>query len=304
MATALKQMVEQHVSPEHRTGFLRTAIDGLFLVVATEPIALYHQLYRPAICVTLQGLKEARVADRVMTYGPGQALAARIDAPAMGSVVEASADRPYLGIMLTLDLEVLREMAASTQRPPAGARPEPGLFVVDVGSDLEHALERLMRLVAVPDAIPLLTRGIMREVCYWLLTGPKGAAFADLGLAGTRSRGVMNAISVVKTRFTESLPVAELAEASGMSLSSFHSHFKSLTGATPLQYQKQLRLFEARRLMLDEGMNVSAAAYKVGYESVSQFVREYARFFRATPKQDILVLQKLGHHRALAQKPT
>lgn len=294
MVTALKCLVQQYVSAAPGEGFVPTAIDGLYLIVATERIALYRQLYRTAICVTLQGVKEARVADRILSYGPGQALAARIDSPAVGSVVEASSDRPYLGIMLALDLEVLREVAASIESIPAGAKLEPGLFVFDVGNDLERALERLFRLLTVPDAIPVLTQGIIREICYWLLTGPKGAAFADLGLAGTRSRGVIDAISLVRTRFTESLSVGELAEASGMSLSSFHSHFKSLTGVTPLQYQKQLRLFEARRLMLDESMNVSAAAYKVGYESVSQFTREYARFFSATPKQDILVLQKLG----------
>ncbi|WP_158091416.1 MULTISPECIES: AraC family transcriptional regulator [unclassified Pseudomonas] len=302
MAYALKQMVEHYLSPISGTGFLRTAIDGLYLVVATEPIALYHQLYRPAICVTLQGLKQARVADRVLAYGPGQALAARIDSPAIGSVVQASSDKPYLGLMLALDLEVLREIAASTQGPCADASLEPGLFVIDVGGDLEHALQRLLRLLAVPDAIPLLTRGIIREIAYWLLAGPKGESFAELALAGTRSRGVMDAISLLRGRFTEPLCIAELAETSGMSLSSFHSHFKSLTGATPLQYQKQLRLFEARRLMLDEAMNVSASAYKVGYESVSQFIREYARLFRATPKQDILVLQQQGHHRALAKQ--
>ncbi|MEC5317803.1 AraC family transcriptional regulator [Brenneria populi subsp. brevivirga] len=292
MLPAMKQVVEQRVAAHRGNGFVSTAIDELYLTVARECVPLYHQLYRPAICVTLQGAKKARVAGQTLSYGPMQALAARIELPAIGSVVEASPEQPYYGIMLTLDLDILREVATSIEPTASDGKPELGLFVFDVGSELEDALTRLLRLLSTPAAIPVLSPGIMREICYWLLSGPKGAAFAELGLAGTRSRGIVDAIARLRFGFAETFAIEELAAVAGMGISSFHSHFKSLTGVTPLQYQKQLRLFEARRLMLDEGINVSSTAYKVGYESVSQFGREYARFFGAPPKQDVMSLLK------------
>jgi transcriptional regulator GlxA family with amidase domain len=152
-------------------------------------------------------------------------------------------------------------------------------------------MQRLMRVLDTPKAIPVLYPAIMREICFWLLTGAHGGEVRKLGLPDSHTRRITDAIYLLRDNFARPIRVEELAAAARMSLSSFHQHFKTLTSMTPLQYQKQLRLLEARRLMTADGANVSSAAYRVGYESASQFSREYSRMFGAAPKRDAMELR-------------
>ncbi len=165
------------------------------------------------------------------------------------------------------------------------------MFVIDFDGPLADCALRLARLLETPQAIPALHPGIMREICYWLLAGPQGGDIARLALKTGPSRNITDALRTLRDRFREVVRVEDLAEIAHMSASAFHRQFKDLTSYTPLQYQKHLRLLEARRLMVTHGFNVEAAAFEVGYESPSQFSREYARLFGAPPKRDVQRLQ-------------
>ena len=153
---------------------------------------------------------------------------------------------------------------------------------------LADCVTRLARMARTPEAARILFPAVMREICYWLLTGPHGGAVAKLALPDTRTERVARAIHHLRDRFSQTVRTSDLADIAGMSLSSFHQHFRRMTDMTPVQYQKQLRLLEARRLMVSNGANVSEAAYEVGYESPSQFSREYTRAFGTAPKRDAM----------------
>jgi len=167
------------------------------------------------------------------------------------------------------------------------------VFVGKVDDALADCILRLMRMLATPKAIPILDPSVMREVCYWLLSGPHGGEICKLALPDSNIERVVKAVTLLHANFAQTLRIEHLADVARMSPSSFHQHFKALTSMTPLQFQKQLRLLEARRLMVSEAANVADAAYRVGYESASQFSREYSRTFGIAPKQDVMNQQRL-----------
>jgi transcriptional regulator GlxA family with amidase domain len=186
----------------------------------------------------------------------------------------------------------MRSVAQELEAPPtASGEPCRSVLVTDFQGPLIDCALRMVRLLDTPKAIPALYPVVMREICYWLLTGPHGGDIARLTLPNSPSRPVLNALHSLRQRFTETVRVEELAAVAMVSPSAFHRQFKALTSMTPLQYQKQLRLLEARRLMVSCGMNVETACFQVGYESPSQFSREYARMFGSPPKRDSLHLQ-------------
>jgi AraC-like DNA-binding protein len=183
---------------------------------------------------------------------------------------------------------IMREVmdAASAVSTPA-ARDAPRLFLDDTDETVADCALRLMRLLDRPEAIPVLRPAILKELHYWLLAGRHGDALRRLALPDSHAQRIARAIAILRAEFTGAVPVERLAEAAGMSASSFHQHFKAVTSLSPLQFQKQLRLLEARRLMLSEGLSASRAGFEVGYESVSQFTREYTRLFGAPPRRDV-----------------
>jgi transcriptional regulator GlxA family with amidase domain len=215
--------------------------------------------------------------------------------------------------MIDFDVATVRDVLEQLEAlPPQSDLSGPCAFVAKVDQPLADCILRLVRLLATPKAIPVLAPSIVREVCYWLLSGPHGGEICKLALPESNIERVVKAISVLHTNFAETLRVDQLADIARMSPSSFHQHFKALTSMTPLQFQKQLRLLEARRLMATQAANVAEAAYKVGYESASQFSREYSRTFGIAPKQDALKQQQLQdlyasrtcvQRRALAEPP-
>jgi AraC-like DNA-binding protein len=230
--------------------------------------------------------------DSKLEYRAGQALVVGVETPSVGRVFEASPGEPCLVLAFELDLAIMRSVAEGLEAPPkASGEAGRGVFVTDFQGPLADCALRLVRLIDTPEAIGTLYPVIMREICYWLLTGPHGGDVARMTLANSPSQRVIAAMHSLRARFREPIRVEELAAIARMSVSAFHRQFRALTSQTPLQYQKQLRLLEARRLMISTGANVEAASFQVGYESPSQFSREYARAFGAPPKRDARQMQ-------------
>ena len=268
-------------------GPFATAVDGLYLMRATGETLPAPRIYRPALCIVAQGAKRLMLGESTFDYREGQALVIGLELPVLGRVVQASAERPFLGLNLDLDIQVMREVLTRLDPPP---RPGPGacgVFVGELGERLADCVLRLLRLLDTPAAIPVIQPGIMREICYWLLTGPHAGEVCRIALPSGPTERIAGAIHQLREDIAQPVRIDTLAAAANMSPSTFHQHFKTLTSMTPLQYQKQLRLLEARRLMLAGEANASAAAYRVGYESASQFSREYARMFGTPPKRDV-----------------
>ena len=279
-----------------------TAIESMAILRTDHPRPPMHRLSQPALCIVAQGAKWATFGAERLEYRAGQALVVGVETPSVGRVFEARPGQPCLVLMLGLDLAMLRSVAEALDPPPtpSGVAGR-GVFVAQVGDGLADCALRLVRLLDTPQAIPMLYPIIMREICYWLLAGPQGGEVARLVLATSPSQNLVAAIHRLRERFREPIRVEDLAQAARMSPSALHRQFKALTSLSPLQYQKRLRLLEARRLMISTGVNVESAAFEVGYESPSQFSREYARMFGAPPKRDVkLMLATIGEGPAQA----
>jgi AraC-like DNA-binding protein len=274
-----------------------TAIEGMAIMRSDHPKPPAHMLSRPAMCIVAQGAKWGMFGGNRLEYRAGQALVIGVETPSIGRVVEATPGEPCLVLAFELDLAIVRSVAEGLDAPPrASGEPGRGVFVTDFQGPLADCALRLVRLLDTPQAIPTLYPIIMREICYWLLTGPHGGEVARMTLANGPSQRVINAMHTLRTRFTEAIRVEELAAIAQMSPSAFHRQFKALTSMTPLQYQKQLRLLEARRLMISTAFNVETACFQVGYESPSQFSREYARMFGIPPKRDAKQMRATFRH--------
>lgn len=264
-----------------------TAIEGMAIMRSDQPKPPSHLIFRPAMCIVAQGAKWASFGGHRLEYRAGQALVIGVETPSIGKVVEASPGEPCLVLAFELDLAIMRSVAEALDAPPRpSGRPTQGVFVTDFEGPLADCALRLVRLLDTPKAIPALYPGVMREICYWLLTGPHGGDVARLALKNSPSQPLISAVHALRSRFAEAIRIEELAAIAGLSPSAFHRQFKALTSLTPLQYQKQLRLMEARRLMVSRAVKVEAAGFAVGYESASQFSREYARLFGVPPARD------------------
>jgi len=287
MLDDLINAVARYTEAQRGTSPFVTPVKGLTLLRAQHEKPPTHLLFKPALCVVVQGVKWAQFGRQQLDYAAGQALVVCVELPLFGRVAEASPAEPYLGIIVEFDLAIMRAVLGELAGAPVPRGGSASVFVIEVAGSLGDCVRRLVRLLDTPQAIPILYPSIMRELCYWLLTGPHGAEVAALALATNHAQSIMNAIHAVRARFAEPVRIDELAHIAQMSTSEFHRQFKALTALTPLQYQKQLRLLEARHLMLAEEANVETAARAVGYESPSQFSRDYVRLFGAPPRRDI-----------------
>jgi AraC-like DNA-binding protein len=271
-----------------------TAIEGLILLRSNYRKMPSHLVFKPALCIVAQGAKWTTFGNRRFDYRAGQALVVSAESPALSCVAEASPEEPYLGAVIELDPAILGEtMDQMGMVPAAAARIEHGVFVQDYDGPLASCVLRAVRLLETPQAIPVLYPAIMREICYWLLSGPHGDEIVHMALVNGCTRDLTNAVHFLRDRFAEPIRIGALAAIAKLSVSSFHRQFKALTSMTPLQYQKQLRLLEARRLMMAEA-NAETAAFQVGYESPSQFSREYSRMFGVAPKRHSMELRSLA----------
>jgi len=295
---ALLSAIEAYVAARGGgEGQFRTPMSGVNIMRSFAARMPIRQMYRPSLCVVVQGGKQIMFGDDTLNYGAMECLVVTMDLPASGRVVQASPTQPFIGMTIEFDTAMVREVLQQLTSPPAPSTTTAlCAFVGQVDAGLAGCVLRLVRLAETPDAVPILYPLIMREICYWLLAGPHGHAFRKLALPEAHAERIARAIHRLHGSFDQTLRVEQLAEAAGMSPSSFHQHFKALTSMTPLQYQKQLRLLEARRLMVMDAANVAQAAYQVGYESASQFSREYSRMFGAAPKRDVMNCKAMLEH--------
>ncbi len=251
----------------------------------TEPTACFYTL---GLAIAAQGDKQVTLGDQVITYGPGQSLLTTVDLPVIAHVTRASLAQPYLGMLLTLDTRALVQLATEMAMPPMPREQAPrAISLCALEAPLLDAAVRLVQVLAQPGLTPHLAPLIQQEIMVRLLTGPHGPYLRQLLSTGTPSHQISRAMAWLKQHFRDDLLMDELAAHVHMSPSTFRQHFRSLTGMSPLQYQKQLRLQEARHLMLNQALDANSTAARVGYESASQFSRDYSRLFGAPPQRDI-----------------
>lgn len=278
---AVRRFADTHASED---GLAPTPIPGLMLVRATAPSELLHDVYRPLLCLVLQGAKRVTAGTRTVEFAAGDSLLVATDLPTASQVTRASAALPYYSLVLELDPALIVDLAAQ-MAPPAQADQTP-LRVEPTDAETADAALRLMQLLERPASLPVLQAQRVREMHYWLLAGRHGDAVRRLGWPDGHVQRVARAVTVLRRDYARPIPVERLATIAGMSPSAFHQHFKAITSMSPLQFQKHLRLIEARRLMQSQGASASTAAYSVGYESIPQFTREYGRLFGRPPVAD------------------
>jgi AraC-like DNA-binding protein len=265
---------------------LETGVGGLSVMRQRSPGALKPVLYQPVFCLVLQGAKQALIGDRAVTFAEGQSVIISMELPTLARVVSASTARPYVALALELDMGLLRELAAEIGELPAARETAAAIEAGDVDESILDATRRLFDLTEKPQSAPILAPLMVREIHYWLLSARHGAMLRALTRTDSQAARIARATVRIRRDYNEPLRITELARGAGMSTSAFHDHFRSVTGTTPLQYQKRLRLMEARRLILAGDTSVSSAAFAVGYESPTQFSREYARQFGLPPRLD------------------
>ena len=278
-----------------KAGAHATAILGLTLYHRTAPSPCYPAMFEPSLSVFVQGRKRITLAGTTYRCDESTFLLSSVDVPVVSQIVAASQDVPLLSLLLKLDMAVVREILSQEEfHAPDGSSPARGITIGKTTVDLLKPFCRLMDLLDAPEDIPFLSSLIQREIVYRLLRGPQGERLRAIATLGGQSHRTARAIAWLRTNYTKPLRVEKLAEVARMGMSTLHHHFRALTAMSPLQYQKQLRLVAARERMLVEGIDAASAAFEVGYESASQFNREYKRFFGRPPMRDIKVRRLAG----------
>ncbi|MCO5730490.1 AraC family transcriptional regulator [Rhizobium sp. SSA_523] len=288
----LSRLIAHHTEDD---GVFATAIPRLSLVRASKPTEPMQSVQQPALCIIAQGSKQVLLADEVYHYGPARHLIASADLPITGQVLEADAQKPYLSLKLDLDMNALAAlmMDAPIALSSASHSKSCGKALCLSRSDpkLMDAALRLVSLLDTPEDIPVMAPLIEREILYRLLRGDQAAKLRRMLMPESRLSQVNRAIAWIRQNYDKPFSIDQVAREARMSASSLHEHFREVTALSPLQYQKQLRLQEARRLILSEAMDAASAAHRVGYDSPSQFSREYRRLFGAPPMQDVTRLK-------------
>lgn len=275
-------------------GAHKTAIAQLEFMRESSVSAGLCDVFEPTLCIVVQGKKETLLGGETYRHSAAQYIVISVDLPLNGSVVEATPDQPYLGLKLNLDstelCDIVAQIQSNSDKKESSVR---GVFVSDADEPLIDCALRLTQLLDAPRDIPFLAAMIIREIYYRLLIGEQGEAVRQIATSGSNMQRIAKVIKQIKADFKEPMRVEDLAEQANMSPASFYRHFKEVTSMSPLQYQKQIRLLEARRLLLIKDIDATHAAYQVGYESPSQFSREYSRMFGAPPMRDIERLRTL-----------
>lgn len=273
------------------SGVASTPIPGLNIIRAVRPSELQYAISRPLVALVVQGSKRVRMGDTLHDFGAGDTLLISADVPTISQITEASIGQPYCSFVVELDPAILTELAIDMKAEPAGHTAP--IRIEPTDDEVADAALRLMKLLERPASLPVLGEPVLREFHYWLLAGRHGPAIRRLGWPNGQAQKIGKAVTLLRRDFATPLRVEMLADVAGMSPSSFHQHFKAITSLSPLQFQKQLRLIEGRRLMLAEGCSPTTAAFEVGYESVTQFTREYARMFGLPPVKDVVATRAI-----------
>jgi AraC-like DNA-binding protein len=277
-----RRYADAHVD---RNGVAATPVEGLVILRETAPTVLQYAVSKPMVALVLQGGKRVTMGSRTFDFGSGESLLITTDVPTVSQITKATKILPYYSLVLELDPAIIADLVSQIGPTPFEA--DQPVRVDPTEAEIADAALRLLRLFDRPGTLAVLGHQLSRELHYWLLSGRHGGAIRVLGVTNSHAQRIARAVALLRTHFAEPVRIESLAEAAGMSLSAFHVHFRGITSLTPLQFQKQLRLIEARRRMLAHGMAVSDAAYGVGYESVPQFTREYRRMFGQPPARDI-----------------
>ncbi|ENY6495187.1 AraC family transcriptional regulator N-terminal domain-containing protein [Vibrio parahaemolyticus] len=270
-----------------------TPISGLRFSRWTTPTPPTSYTHNPSICLIAQGRKRVLLGEESFIYDANHFLISSVDLPIIANIIEASEEQPYLGLIMELDLTEISQLIVDSELAFTQSKEaQKGIAVGELSESLLDAFVRLAELLDEGQNIKILAPIIKREIFYRLLMSEQGTRLHQIVTAGSHSHQIAKAIDWLKNNFVKPLSVGDLASYTGMSKSSFYTHFRSMTSMTPLQFQKKLRLSEARRLMLTENLDAMAATFKVGYESQSQFSREYSRLFGAPPSKDIKSLRE------------
>lgn len=268
-----------------RNGVAVTSVEGLVILRETAPTMLRYAISKPLVALVLQGGKRVTMGRRTFDFGAGDSLLITTDVPTVSQVMNASRILPYYSLVLELDPAIIGGLVS--QIGPAPFEADQPVRVDPTEAEVADAAWRLLRLLDRPDMLAVLGQQLSRELHFWLLSGRHGGAIRALGVTDSHAQRVARAVAILRSHYAEPVRIEALADAAGMSLSAFHVHFRGITSLTPLQFQKQLRLIEARRRMLAQGEAISDAAYGVGYESIPQFTREYGRMFGQPPARDM-----------------
>ncbi|OYX31810.1 MAG: AraC family transcriptional regulator [Caulobacterales bacterium 32-69-10] len=287
----LAEIIDRHVPAE---GMHPSILPRLSLIRSCRPTEAVPSVYRPSLCIIAQGRKQVELGGRSYVYDPAKYLLVSVDLPLVGSILEASLERPYLCLALDIDLPALSDLiqqsapepAPQSMGQPMGQPMGPALGVSQVEPGLLDAALRLARLLDTPADAPALAPLAEREILYRLLSGAQAPMIRHIAAAESRLAKVSRAIAWLRRHYAQPVSVERLAAEAGMSPSSFHSHFKAATTLSPLQYRTRVRLQEARRMMVVEAMDAASAGFAVGYESPSQFSRDYSRLYGAPPLKD------------------
>lgn len=289
---SLGQLTERIAQLTQEDGLYESGVAGLSLFKSSQTTPPTSNLYEPCICLIAQGAKRITLGDEGYTYDAQHFLISSVNLPTIVQLTQASPSKPCLGLTLKLNLSEISQLMLDCNIPPPPAqRTSRGMAIGRNTTPLIAAFVRLLDLCRTPQDINIIAPLIEREILYYLLMGEQGVRLRQIALMRSQGYRVAQTIEWLKNNFTTSLPVNELAERANMSASTFHQHFRTLTAMSPLQYQKWLRLNEARRLMLSDNHDAASAAFAVGYESPSQFSREYSRLFGTPPARDIANLR-------------
>jgi AraC-like DNA-binding protein len=294
----LAKIIEGHIG---RDGTQMTAIPSLFFSRYSNDTGPNYGVYKPSLCIVVQGMKEVLLSQERFQYGPADYLLASVKLPITGQVTEASSEVPYLALKLEFTpseiLEVLREFQMGVDKKENAKR---GMYVSKIEPSLLDAVTRLARLLDTPKDIKVLAPLITKEIIYRVLQGEHGGMLKQIAIEGSSTHQISDVIEHIMNNYEKSFKIEELAEIANMSVSSLHRHFKEISAMSPIQFQKQLRLQEARSLLLSESADAADVAFRVGYESPSQFSREYSRMFGLPPKEDIKSLREQNDQRVKA----
>ena len=292
MRRELARKIAAHVP---KAGAQATAIPGLTLYRRTAPSPCYPATYEPSLTVFVQGRKRVSLGGTTYLCDESTFLLSALDVPVVSQIVAASEVAPLLSMLLKLDMAMVRGILSQEEfQQPEGSSQGRGIAVGTTTVDLLKPCARLLDLLDAPEDIPFLSNLIQREIVYRLLRGPQGERLGAIATLGDQSQRTAKAVAWLRANYAKPLRLEELAEVARMGMSTLHHHFRALTAMSPLQFQKQLRLQAARERMLIEGLDAASAAFDVGYESASQFNREYKRFFGQPPMRDIKVRRLAG----------
>lgn len=295
MRDTLNSLCEPIARITEKAELVETAIPGLAMYQRSEPSQPMSAMYEPTICLLAQGAKRVVLGGDTYIYDTHHFLITSVDMPTTVQVIKASRQKPCLGLVLKLDLREISQLVVDGNLPQPRVEPSGrGMALGEVTLPIVDAFKRLVGLLHEPKDIPILAPVIKREIFYRILIGDQGTRLRRMASAGSPSHQIARAIDWLKDNYAESLRVEDLASHVHMSTSTFHHHFRKMTAMSPLQYQKWLRLNEARRLMLADSLDAGTAAFHVGYESPSQFSREYSRLFGNSPARDVTNLRQMA----------